>query len=80
MTDRIPLDDMTSDQLDHLYNDLDRARHAAALHRQGLISNIELYAVIEAPTAVPCPACRRADQAGLAPDEQHDDCTTEPQS
>jgi hypothetical protein len=26
---------------------------------------------------VPCPACRRADQAGLAPDEQHDDCTKE---
>jgi hypothetical protein len=24
---------------------------------------------------VPCPACRRADQAGLAPDEQHDACT-----
>lgn len=28
---------------------------------------------------VPCPACRRADQAGLAPDEQHDDCTKEQQ-
>lgn len=24
----------------------------------------------------PCPACRRADQAGLAPDEQHPDCRT----
>ncbi|MFJ7963170.1 hypothetical protein [Streptomyces sp. NPDC096324] len=26
------------------------------------------------PTASPCPACRRADQAGLAPGEMHDDC------
>jgi hypothetical protein len=26
---------------------------------------------------VPCPACRRADQAELAPDEQHDDCTNQ---
>lgn len=26
---------------------------------------------------VPCPACRRADQAGLAPSEQHDDCAKE---
>lgn len=24
----------------------------------------------------PCPACRRADQAGLAPDEQHPHCAT----
>lgn len=30
-----------------------------------------------APTPVPCPACRRADQAGLAPSEQHDDCAKE---
>jgi hypothetical protein len=79
MTDRIPLDDMTSDQLDQMYDELDRARHAAALHRQGLISNTELYAVIEAPTPVPCPACRRADQAGLAPAEQHDDCASKEQ-
>ena len=27
------------------------------------------------PTA-PCPACRRADQAGLAPDEQHPHCAS----
>jgi hypothetical protein len=77
MTGRIPLDDMTSDQLDHLYDELDRARDAAALHRQGLISNTELYAVIEAPTPGPCPACQRADQAGLAPAEQHQACVKE---
>jgi hypothetical protein len=33
--------------------------------------------VAEAHPAGPCPACRRADQAGLAPTEQHDDCAKE---
>jgi hypothetical protein len=28
---------------------------------------------------VPCPACQRADQAGLAADEQHPDCRTQEQ-
>jgi hypothetical protein len=161
MTDRIPLDDMTSDQLDQLYYRLDQARDAVALHRQGLLTTAELYAVIEADAApvppapepdpavaqeairqmdadphgleagmivkayrdhgaekwvfrcwgtdtcdgalsldhysqqsaerardrhvaeqhpaepVPCPACRRADQAGLAPGELHHDCAKE---
>ncbi|MER5875505.1 hypothetical protein ABT119_06190 [Streptomyces sp. NPDC001910] len=31
------------------------------------------------PTPVACPACRRADQAGLAPAELHDDCAKEQQ-
>ncbi|MGW1533905.1 hypothetical protein [Streptomyces aureus] len=54
------------------------ARNAVALHRQGLLTTSELYAVIEADAlSVPCPACRRADQAGLAASEQHDDCAKE---
>ncbi|MHB9857652.1 hypothetical protein [Streptomyces sp. YIM S03343] len=48
MTDRIPLDNLNSDQLDALYDRLDRARDAAALHRKGLITAAELYAAIEA--------------------------------
>lgn len=31
-------------------------------------------AEVEATTPTPCPACARADQAGLAPDEQHPAC------
>jgi hypothetical protein len=31
------------------------------------------------PTPVPCPACARAGQAGLAPTEQHPDCRTQEQ-
>jgi hypothetical protein len=138
MTDRIPLDDMTSDQLDHLYNDLawaeaeaasadasasshaDRANtaeatlarvHAYAVHAidagdtgPGPTLGRLLLQLLDGDTAAteatrpatwltvgthdlstptpdrppgPCPACRRADQAGLAPDEQHDDCTKE---
>lgn len=51
MSDRIPLDDLTSDQLDALYADLDRhrtawksARHRAALYLQ---SNQKLAASID---------------------------------
>ncbi|MFD6553748.1 hypothetical protein [Streptomyces sp. NPDC058398] len=158
MTERIPLDDLTSDQLDQLYADLEHyeehvvgdlneknislARRAglaeAALDRvraalasfdgRGVLSighvNLDIptagevldavraaldeppgtyarmvnrplsdaetaaiQARLDAGTAptrrvrprplVPCPACRRADQAGLAPIEQHDDCAKE---
>jgi hypothetical protein len=93
MTDHIPLDDMTSDQLDQLYADLahaqaeaarwaeaesadvaagsyagrveelqntiDQVRDAVALHRQGLITTAELYAVVEAE---PGPAATEAPQ------------------
>jgi len=34
-------------------------------------------AATQATETVPCPACQRADQAGLAPGEQHDDCAKE---
>jgi hypothetical protein len=115
MTDRIPLDDMTSDQLDQLYDERDRAQAEAARWGAAESADVaagsyagrveELQATIErirtcardaltagdtSPGAeigrfllhlldeqdqpVPCPACQRADQAGLAPDEQHDDC------
>jgi hypothetical protein len=48
----------------------ERERHVAEAHGEPAAT---------APTPVPCPACRRADQAGLAPGEQHDDCVKEPQ-
>jgi uncharacterized protein with gpF-like domain len=48
MTDRHTADTINSDALDQLYERLDRARAAAALHRQGLLTTAELYAVIEA--------------------------------
>lgn len=54
MTDRYTADTITSDALDALYYRLDRARDAAALHRQGLITTAELYAVFEtAPESGP---------------------------
>ncbi|KAB1979245.1 hypothetical protein [Streptomyces triticiradicis] len=80
MTHRYTADTITDDELDRLYYRLDRARDAVALHRRGLLTTAELYAVIEADAPwVPCPACRRADQAGLAASEQHDDCAKEQQ-
>lgn len=71
MTDRPNINSLTSDQLDALYERLDNARHAAALHRQGLLTIAELYAVIEAapndqpahnasPTVAECAAQDRA--------------------
>lgn len=53
MTGRIRLDDLTSDQYDELCDRLDQTRNAATLHRQGLITTAELYAVIEADPAAP---------------------------
>lgn len=43
----------------------ERERHVAEAHGEHAAT---------APAPGPCPACRRADQAGLAPTEQHDDC------
>jgi hypothetical protein len=110
MTDRIPLDHLTSDDLDQMYAALARVRTYAqtaidagdtgpgpALGRlllQLLDGDTAATAAtrpatwltvgtrdLSIPTPdrppVPCPACRRADQAGLAPAEQHDDCTKE---
>jgi len=59
MTDRHTVNTITSDQLDALYYRLDAARDATALHRQGLLSTAELYAVVEArpPHGEPRPAC-----------------------
>jgi hypothetical protein len=146
MTERIPLDDMTSDQLDQLHADLDRyeevlaelndtlvhrAKHSA--HTETVLREVlalftplatmrdtgtvmayssdevvdahrmtRWRAALDAPkeqpgpavpapaswlTAgtrdlnipappVPCPACARAGQAGLAPTEQHPGCRT----
>jgi hypothetical protein len=48
MTDRHTVDSITSDALDQLYYRLDQIWDAAALHRQGLLTAAELYAVIEA--------------------------------
>jgi hypothetical protein len=69
MTVRKTLDQMTSDQLDDLYERLESARDAAALHRQGLITTAELYAAIEADTA-PTPAATepREHCGALSPD------------
>lgn len=43
------------DGIDQMHYQLDQTRNAAALHRQGLITTAELYAVIEAGAA-PTPA------------------------
>ena len=51
MSERLTVDTITSDALNALYYRLERARDAAALHRQGLITTAELYAVIEAGPA-----------------------------
>lgn len=59
MNDRYTADTITSDALDALYDRLDRARDAAALHRQGLITTAELYAVIEAAPAATEPCAGR---------------------
>ncbi|WP_406417990.1 hypothetical protein [Streptomyces sp. NBC_01614] len=59
MTDRKTLDQMTSDDLDALYERLESARDAATLHRQSLISTAELYAAIEAE---PAPAATQATE------------------
>jgi hypothetical protein len=48
MSDRYTADTINDDALDQLYERLDRARDAAALHQQGLLTTAELYAVIEA--------------------------------
>jgi hypothetical protein len=152
MTDRIPLDDMTSDALDQLYADLDRYEEVLATLNETLVNRSKQTARAEADLAAlrqvardycpacgrgdaaptvadweqqktradhaeatldrvralrddlrgitgaryiadaldtildgeqphatpgPCPACRRADQAGLAPTEQHRDCAKE---
>lgn len=44
---------------------------------------VELHHAILPPTTTtpgPCPSCRRADQAGLAPNEQHAECITQEQT
>jgi hypothetical protein len=69
MTDRIPLDHLTSDQLDALYYRLESARDATTLHRQGLISTAELYAAIEADAAPTPAATEPREHCGhLSPD------------
>ena len=51
------------------------ARHAlGALDDAGLLGQPDLAAVPRPPG--PCPSCQRADQAGLAPAEQHPACVT----
>jgi hypothetical protein len=61
MNDRYTADTINDDALDQLYERLDRARDAAALHRQGLLTTAELYAVIEA-TPAPGPAATQATE------------------
>jgi hypothetical protein len=65
---RHTVDTLNSDSLDALYTSLeraeaaiDRAQDAAALHRQGLLTTAELYAVIEA-TPAPGPAATEATE------------------
>jgi hypothetical protein len=82
MTNRHTADTINDNDLDALYYRLAGARDAVALHRQGLITTAELYDAVEAEpeaTPVPCPACARAEQASLAPTEQHPDCRTQEQ-
>jgi hypothetical protein len=62
---------MTSDDLDLLYDRLDRARDAATLHRKGLLTTTELYAVIEA-APVPDEAATQATEAAWQPDDNLD--------
>jgi hypothetical protein len=63
MSDRYTADTINDDALDQLYDRLDRARDAAALHRQGLLTTAELYAVIEAAPE-PGPAATQATRPG----------------
>lgn len=46
MNDRPTASTITDPQLDALHDQLDKVRSAAVLHRQGLITTAELYAVI----------------------------------
>lgn len=63
MTGRRTIDQITSDQLDALYDRLDRIGDAAHLHRQTLISTAELYAAIEAgPELAPAATQATDDQ------------------
>jgi hypothetical protein len=48
VTRRPTASDITDDQLDALYYRLSQARTAVGLHRKGLVTTAELYAVIEA--------------------------------
>lgn len=98
MNDRLSIDEISSDQLDALYDQRDRVTE---LYEQWVKSGapplgtpiarwwdrrlVELHKAIAPPTEQaapppgPCPACRRADQAGLAPDEQHPECAPQEQ-
>jgi hypothetical protein len=82
---------LTSDALDALYTSLERAE-ATLTHVRALRDDIHditgaryiadaLDTILngQQPHTVPgpCPACRRADQAGLAPTEQHDECVNQ---
>jgi hypothetical protein len=88
---RHTVDTLTSDALDALYTSLEAAE--AALDRvrslrddlrgttgaRYIADALDTILNGEQPHATPgpCPACRRADQAGLAPTEQHRDCAKE---
>jgi hypothetical protein len=60
MTDRIPLDDMTSDQLDHLYADLDRYEEVLATLNETLVARSKQTARADAS------ASSHADRANTA--------------
>jgi hypothetical protein len=114
VTDHKTLDQMTSDELDQLYNRLAaeeadnaalrrwllRCSHREAIDRVRDLADrwdrdapppgnkpltelrdaldepapVSVPAAAQATSATPCPACARADQAGLAPAELHPAC------
>ena len=61
MTDRIRLDDMTDDQLDHLYDDLDRYAEVLGEMNETITQQTRDLAVLRQVARGYCPACGRGD-------------------
>lgn len=75
MTDRIPLDDMTSDQLDALYERLNDAEKVIAHLEDGEKLRLRAETELAALRAVArgyCPACGRGDAAPTVEDWQRE--------
>ncbi|MFF3511559.1 hypothetical protein [Streptomyces sp. NPDC002573] len=63
MTDRIPLDDLTSDQLDQLYDQLEVQAASLTLYAEQLPRAEEELAALRAVARGYCPDCGRGDAA-----------------
>jgi hypothetical protein len=68
MTDRIPLDHLTSDALDQLYDDLDRYEEVQGEMNERAIDHARQLAALRQVARGYCPACGRGDAAPTVED------------